>query len=128
MGEQEEPEIINIEDIMQEIRQQILAKQTTLAKQGGQFPVSGERFSPEFYEHLFQAALAYDQTQVKIHVTPHKTPIIGPIIQWVRYKLHELVLFYVNKSAVQQMLVNEHLLQAISIMSQELERETRKNE
>ena len=125
---QTEPADINIEEIMQEIRQQILIKQATLSKGETLVPTGGERFSPEFYEHLYHAALAYNQIQVKVHVTPTSIPVISPIIQWVRYKMHELVLFYVNRSAIQQTIVNEHLLRAISMLSQELEQETKKNE
>jgi hypothetical protein len=73
-------EIVNIEAIMQEIRQQILAKQGSIAKGTSVVPTGGERFSPEFYEHLYHAALAYNQTEVKIHVTPISIPIIGPIL------------------------------------------------
>lgn len=122
------PELVNIEEIMQEIRQQILAKQSALTEGNTPVPTGGERFSPEFYERLYHAALSYDQIQVKIHVTPSSIPIIGPLVQRVRHKIHELVLFYVNKSALQQTIVNEHLLQAVNLLSQELEHEAKKNE
>ena len=123
MKEIEREEQINIETLMQEIREQILAKKSDLAP--GDSPslrVRGERFPPEFYEHLYQAALAYDQIEVKQHVSRSAVPVIGPLLQWFRGKVHELVLFYVNQLAVQQIAVNTHLLQALNILSEELER------
>ncbi|MFQ5399200.1 MAG: hypothetical protein ACE5E7_06335 [Anaerolineae bacterium] len=125
MSEQETSapaEEVNIEVIMQEIRKQILAKKSQLSP-GGQpvVRVEGSRFPPEFYEHLYQAGLAYDQLQVKLHVSKTAVPIIGPVLQWVRQKIHELVLFYVNKLAASQIKVNTHLLRALSILSEELE-------
>ena len=129
MAKQEITTEVNIEEIMRDIRASILAKHATIGSGGEPLvPTSGERLPPEFYEHLYQAALTYDRIQVKTHVTPTSIPVIGPIIQRVRYKLHELVLFYVNRLAIQQTIVNKHLLQAINILSQELERETKKNE
>lgn len=124
MDETTQPAEINIEEIMQQIRREILEKQTIVGK-GGQplVPTGGKRFSPAFYEHLYHAALAHDQIQVKMHVTKVPIPLIGPVIEWLRGKLHELVLFYVNQVAAQQIEVNTHLMHALSILSQDLENE-----
>ena len=115
-------EEIDIERIMQDIRKQILEKQARLSK-GGQpiVRVDGSRFSPEFYEHLYYAGLSYDQVGVKMNVTPVKIPVFGPVIEWLRGKLHELTLYYVNQVAKQQVEVNTHLIQALSIMAHEME-------
>jgi len=48
---------------------------------------------------------------------------LGGFIEWLRSKMHELTLFYVNKVVSQQTEVNYHLLRALAIMSQELETE-----
>ena len=118
------PEVVNVEEIMQQIRKEILEKQTTVGQGGAPLvPTGGKRFSPEFYEHLYRAAMAHDQLTVTIHVTKVSIPILGPVIEWVRTKLHELVLFYVNQIAIKQIEVNTHLMQAISVLSQDLERE-----
>jgi hypothetical protein len=115
---------INIEEIMQHIRQQILAEKNAGAgNKEHTIPVSGECFPPEFYEHLYHAGMAYDQIGVKMHVTPVDIPLIGRLLEWLRGKLHELVLYYVNQVAAQQIKVNYHLLQALSIMSQEFEKQ-----
>lgn len=123
MANTEQEEQVNIEAIMQEIREQILARKSALAP--GDAPalrVRGERFPPEFYEHLYHAGLAYDQIEVKQHVSRSSVPLVGPLLQWLRGKLHELVLYYVNQLAVQQIAVNTHLLQALTILSEELEK------
>lgn len=117
-------EPVDIELIMQEIRQKILAEHMNVgAFNEALVPLSGKRLPPQFYEHLYHAALAHNQLQIPLHVTPITIPVIGPVLAWIRTKIHLLVLFYVNQLAVQQTAVNHHLLQAISILSQELEQD-----
>ena len=113
-----EKDVVNIEEIMQEIRQQILSK-----KRVGKpmLPVSGERLSPEFYEQLYQASLLQGELGVKLFVSRSEVPILGPMIDKLRGKVHELVLYYVNQAVAQQSEVNDHLLRAITLLSQELE-------
>lgn len=124
MAEEEKtpPEEVDIEEIMQQIREQILARKAA-GSPSGEPPVkiTGRRFPPEFYEHLYQASLAYDQVQVKMHVSKSGVPLVGPLLQRLRGKLHELVLYYVNQLAAQQINVNTHLLRAVSILAEELE-------
>ncbi len=124
MNETEAREEINIEEIMQDIRQQILAKKD-LARPGRKpiVSLSGKRLSPEFYEHLYQASLVYDQTDVKLYVTPVNVPLIGGLLQRIRQMLHELVVYYVNKQAAEQIQFNAHILRAVSLLAQELEAE-----
>lgn len=111
---------IDIEEIMRQLRQQILAEKG-IAHNGQAISLQGRRFPPEFYEHLYHAGLAYDQISGRMHVTKVPIPIIGRIIEIARTKIHELVLFYVNQLSAEQIKVNHHLLQAISIMSQTME-------
>lgn len=119
-----ETDSVDIEAIMQQIRQQILEKKQAA---GGddvpRIPVQGERLPPAFYEHLYYAGMAYDQIGVKMNVTTVSLPVVGKLIETVRTKIHELVLYYLNQTAAQQIKVNHHLLQALSILSEELERE-----
>jgi hypothetical protein len=119
-----EADAIDIEAIMQEIRRQIMDR-----KLGGRpgVAIQGRRLPPAFYEALYQASLAQSELGVKLHVTRSAVPIAGPLLQWLRGKLHELVLFYVNQVAQQQAQVNEHLLAAISLLGQELEQEAEPN-
>lgn len=127
MTEENQPETnqeqqINIEEIMQEIRARILAQQAQLPSYGETLVnVSGERFSPAFYEHLYQANLAHNEVGVQMQVTPVRLPLVGPLLEALRRKVHELVLFYVNQVTAQQREVNTHLLRALSLLSEELD-------
>ena len=53
MSEQPAPDVeVNVEAIMQQIRQQIIAKRAAVgpaAGSGGEIVVTGQRFPPEFY-------------------------------------------------------------------------------
>lgn len=116
---------VNIEDIMRDIRAKILTKHLSIGNSSEPIvPTSGERLPPEFYEHLYQAALAYGNVGVKMHVTKVNIPLIGGIIETMRGKLHELVLYYVNQVTTQQTEVNYHLLRALAIVSEEMEEES----
>jgi hypothetical protein len=113
---------VDIEGIMREVRAEVLAKKSARIKNSHLASgVGGRRFSPAFYDHLYQAGLTFDVSTVELHVTKIPIPIIGSIVEKLRQKFHELVLFYVNKLAAEQAEVNEHLLSAVSILSQELE-------
>ena len=114
---------VNVEEIMQQIRQQIIAKRAAVgvAAGGSDIAVTGKRFAPEFYEHLYQARLALDEVHVPVFVSKSGVPIIGGLIVWLRTKFHELVTYYVNQSAARQTSAGEHLLRALSLMGQELE-------
>ena len=113
---------VDIEAIMREVRAEILAKKSARIQNSPLAAgVGGRRFPPAFYDHLYQAGLTFDVSTVELHVTKIPIPIIGPLVERLRQKFHELVLFYVNRLAAEQADVNESLLNALSIMSQELE-------
>ncbi|MDX1416466.1 MAG: hypothetical protein R3293_19860 [Candidatus Promineifilaceae bacterium] len=116
-SESGKPEI-NVEAIMQEIRLQILNQ-----KRIGQppLPVRGDRFSPEMYEQLYQATLLHGEMGVKLLVTRTEIPLIGGLIDRLRTKLHQLVLFYINQAVAQQAEINEHFLQVLALLIQDLE-------
>lgn len=114
---------VNIEEIMQEIRRQILSK-----KRIGKppLPASGRHFSPEFYEQLYQAALLQGELGIKLFVSRSEVPLFGSLIDKLRGKVHELVLYYVNQAVAQQAEINDHILQALTLLSQELEEDAAK--
>lgn len=116
-----EPEV-NIEQIMQDIRQQIIARRAAQYPDAAHdIAVSGHRFSPEFYESLYQARLALDDYRVPVLVSQSTTPVIGGLIDWLRGKFHELVSYYVNQSAARQVAAANHLLRAVSLLAEELD-------
>lgn len=113
---------INIEEIMQQIRRQIAARRAATLPEGmSDLVLSGKRFPPEFYEHLYYAQMALDDYHVPVHVSKSSVPIIGSLIEKLRGKLHELVLYYVNQSAARQVSASNHLLKALSLMAKELD-------
>mgnify|MGYP001814028267 CR=1 FL=1 len=109
---------VNIETIMQEIRQQVLERK--LPSQTN-MPIKGERLPPEFYEHLYKAILAQNQPGVKIDLVKSNVPIFGGLIDRFRTMFHQLVIFYIQRLTEQQEEVNRHLLGALTAMSQYLE-------
>lgn len=129
MDEQEITAEINIEEIMQQIRSQILARKTAVS--GSASPIiqiEGKHLAPDFYEHLYQAAMVHDQIGINMHVTEVNLPLVGSLLKKLRTKLHELTLFYVNKLAAQQIQFNTHVLQALSLLAQEIENESEEGE
>jgi hypothetical protein len=122
MMEQEEKATgeVDIEAIMQDIRQQILSKKR-IGK--AELPLDGKRFSAAFYEQIYQASLLESEFGVTMHVTKSTVPLLGALIDKLRGKFHQLVLFYIDQLVSQQTAINDHLLQAIALLSQELEEE-----
>jgi hypothetical protein len=116
---------VNIEEIMQDIHRQILSK-----KGAGKasLPVSGRRFSSAFYEELYRADLLQGDGGLKLEVTRSSIPVVGPMIEKLRGKFHQLVLFYVNQAVIPQNEFNDHLFQAITLLSQELEDEVKRSD
>ncbi len=109
---------VNIEEIMQEIRQQILDR-----KLPGEvnLPMSGGKLPPDFYEHLYQANLTQSQLGVKVHVVESSVPLIGGLIDRFRAAFHQLVIYYINQVAEQQAEINGHLLGALTELGTYLE-------
>lgn len=107
---------VNIEHVMQEVRREILDRK--LPGQVRLPPASAGNQRPEYYEELFRAALAQSRVEIDLLVTPTRVPIVGPLIDFLRGKFHELVVFYINRSNMNQAKVNSHILAALSILGQ----------
>ncbi len=71
-------EEIDVEEIMQQIRARILAEQANLPQYGETLvDISGKRFSPEFYEHLYRANLERSRRRFTRHAcvnSPTRSP------------------------------------------------------
>lgn len=117
-SEQELVDSVNIETVMQEIRQQVLERK--LPSQAN-MPIKGERLPPEFYEHLYKAILAQNQLGVKMQIVKSDVPIFGSLVNRFRAMFHQLVIFYIQRLTEQQEEVNRHLLGALMALSQYLE-------
>ena len=121
-------EVADIERIMQSIREHVLAEKSAVLSGEPMAKLPGKVLPSEFYEHLYQASMGYDQIHVQLDIGPANVPVIGEILQTVRRKLHELVLFYVNQTAVKQINVNHHLLRAVTILAEEIEKMAETNQ
>lgn len=116
------PNAAPVDELIEEVQRQILAKKDIVQSQKS-FALSGKgRFlPPEFYENLYEAGRLCDQMGVKVQAVEGNLPLVGPWIDSLRYKFHELIVFYVNKSAAEQTRYYFHLIQAAGLLAQELE-------
>ena len=111
-------ETVNIEAIMAEIRVQIQEKRHASASDVP--PAYDGPLPAEFYEALIKAKQINAQLQPKMILTDSSFPIIGPLLQRLRYNFHELVLFYVNQLASNQIHFNTHLIKALILLSEDV--------
>jgi len=122
MSEQEsDATAVDIEAIMLEIRAQIIAQKAATGGEAVQIKLTGKHLPPAFYDHLYQAEVNYDQLALPLGVARSALPLVGPLIDRLRTELHRLVLYYVNRMAIQQMKVNNHLLRCINVLGEALE-------
>jgi hypothetical protein len=113
---------VDVEAVMKQIRQYIVAR--NLAKTAG---VSGP--APQFdgpldaaiYEHLYHANMLHNQLTIAPLVVPSRKPLIGPLLNFVRGKFHELTLFYVNQLAQKQSTFNAHVAGVLNGLVREVE-------
>jgi hypothetical protein len=122
----ETEETLNVEDIMKAIRLKIAdgegkVDESRRQRASGNLPA-------ELYEHLEEARLSYDKIQPTPHIIPPSVPVIGGFLASIQQKLHELVLYYVNQLAANQIRVNAHLLRSVEILVEETERVLETNE
>jgi len=114
---------INVEDIMHKIRAYIAERRL----QGE--PVDGlvtpsrfkGRFNSTLYDELFAAIREKDGVAVSLHVTPSSIPVVGGLVETLRRKAHELVVYYLNQGAMRQVTFNNHTVRAFSALVEELE-------
>lgn len=111
------PATVNIEDIMQEVRDEILAR--SLPGQAKR-PQAPRTLPPDFYEHLYRAGLAQSELTIKPPIIKSQTPIIGPLLDRIRQQFHNLVAYYFDHLAYKQSEINNHVLQALSSLDQGL--------
>lgn len=87
---------INVQDIMQEIEQQILARKDDLDVDW--LP----ELDPGLRAHLVHLRELAGSLQVQPIVQRSFLPIFGRLILWWRTQIHQLVLFYINDLIRQQ--------------------------
>jgi hypothetical protein len=104
------PPAVNIEDIMQEVRDEILSR--TLPGRAKR-PPAPRTLPPDFYEHLYRAGLAQGDLTIKPPIVKSTVPILGPLLDRIRQQFHQLVAYYFDHLAYKQSEINHHVLQAL---------------
>ena len=64
----------------------------------------------KYFEHLNRAANLNNNLQLPVTARSSSVPLVGSLIDRLRLKVHELVVYYVNQQAARQADVNLHLL------------------
>jgi hypothetical protein len=115
-------EQLNVEQIMQEIRTQILAQKAAAGSEtASRIRLSGNRLPADFFEQLYQLEMSHDQLRVRAHVLPSTAPLVGPLITRLKQELHRLVIYYINQLAEKQQQVNQQTLRALTLMAEVVE-------
>ncbi|MFO7662491.1 MAG: DUF4214 domain-containing protein [Chloroflexota bacterium] len=109
------PPSVNIEAIMQDVREEILSR--ALPGQAQQM-AANRTLSPDFYEHLYRAGLAQSELVVKPPIIKSNTQLVGPLLDRFRQQFHQLVSYYFDHIALQQREINHHILQALRSLEQ----------
>lgn len=113
---------IDVEEIMRQIRAHIARRRLMGDEEDwGPAPRFQRHFSQTLYDELFEAIRESDKTYATLHITQSSLPIVGRIVDVLRRKVHELVVFYVNQKATRQTAFNNHIARAFSALVEELE-------
>lgn len=132
MSEQELGQLtVDIEEVMHGIRLQVIAERGTTTVNGGPIiNLQGKHLPPEFYHHLYQAAMEYGQLEMPMlmrdrHIPAilrgNRIPFVNTLANKVLFKLHQLVLLYINRLAKKQSEVNYELLRAVNVLAERVE-------
>ena len=130
-----DPEI-DLTQIMEQIRERIRQRREELGYPRQSFPKFGAAaypgepeggdFDTDLYYHLRRANDLYYQIGVESSLAPSPTtslPVVGRLWGLIRREAHNLVLFYLGKSAQQQVAVNRHLVSTLNRMVTQLQQQ-----
>ena len=113
---------VDVEEIMRKIKAHIAQRKLVGDDEGSTGPRFQGGFSHVVYDHLFEAIGEKEGAYTTLNVTRSPIPIFGRMLDIVRRKVHELVVFYVNQGATRQVAFNDHLVRAVSALVEELEK------
>jgi len=114
---------VNVEEIMDRIRNYISERRTQQdleSSLAGDISFQGN-LSAKIYESLARATRANKNAGLPLDVRSSPWPIVGPVIDSLRRSIHQLVLFYVNKSIANQVSINADVLKALGWLVADVE-------
>ena len=128
-----DPEI-DVDEIMQEIRERIRRRREEMGYPRRSFPTFGAAAYPgepdteDFDENLYYHLRKANDTYMTLGVEPvlssspsTRIPILGRLWLQIRKEAHNLVLFYLGKLAGKQVVVNRHMVSTLNRMAAELQ-------
>jgi len=116
---------VNVEEIMNRIRNYIAERRTQQdleSSLAGAISFQGN-LSAEIYESLAKATRANKNAGLSLDVRSSTWPIVGPVVDSLRGSIHQLVLFYVNKSIANQVAINADVLKALGWLVADVEKQ-----
>ncbi len=113
---------LDVEEIMRRIRAHIAARGGIVepVEVTGR-PQPGGRLARSLAGALADASRAAGDVAVTMNVTRTPTPVLGPILDGLRAKVHRLVIFYVNQMAARQMAFNAQVMRTLTALISELD-------
>jgi len=116
---------VHVEEIMDRIRNYIAERRTQQdleSSLAGDISFQGN-LSAGIYESLAKATRANKNAGLSLDVRSSTWPIVGPVIDSLRRSIHQLVLFYVNKSIANQVSINADVIRALGWLVADVERQ-----
>jgi hypothetical protein len=124
--------------IMNQIRERLRKRREELGHFSQTFPAfgaaaclsepEGEKDDADLYFYLRCVNDSYYQLDVEMTLIPFfysRIPLIGLLLDRLRYKAHSLVLFYVNKLAHRQVTVNRFLVSTLNRVVKQIQEQQR---
>lgn len=128
-----DPEI-DVDKIMEEIRERITRRREELGEPRALFPSFGaaaypgepdrDEYDADLYYHLRKANELYWQHDLEPVLAPSaatRIPVLGRLWRRVRREAHNLVLFYIGRLVRQQVTVDKHLVSVLNRLAVQLE-------
>jgi hypothetical protein len=106
-------EQVDIEAIMRQIRQYLAQERGAQVPSTVASPQSA-MLDREVYDELYEANQEFDKGHVAPYLTPVRVPLVGGLWQGLRWRLHSLVTYYVDRAADAQIRFNSHTVRVLN--------------
>lgn len=116
---------VDVEQIMDHIRAYIAEKRIEEdldAALGADFHFQGN-LSGDIYDAFAAAVRATRGSGLALDMRSSRIPVIGPVVNAARRMLHQVVVFYVNKSMAVNISTNSAVIKALAALVTEVERQ-----